>query len=117
MQRGPVRRDVGLPVGADLAERLGGQVVAGRGQDEPARAARRFRGVSSGGEQVGQFGQLRAVLVAKAVTGAVDVAQVLEHTPIGDDEMLVRMPSRMRATILSALSGEEPGDDGVAPAR
>ncbi|MFI0411848.1 hypothetical protein [Actinomadura sp. 3N508] len=57
------------------------------------------------------------VLVAKTVGGAADLAQVLEHTPIGDDEMLVRMPSRMRATILSALLGEDlRDDDGVAAA-
>ncbi|QXJ25879.1 hypothetical protein AGRA3207_007444 [Actinomadura graeca] len=54
------------------------------------------------------------VLVAKKVTDPGDHAQILEHTPIGEDERVVRMPARMRDIILKALLGEEHGDDDGA---
>ena len=39
------------------------------------------------------------------VTEAATLAEVRRHSPVADNESVVRLPARMRATILEALSG------------
>lgn len=39
------------------------------------------------------------------VTEAATLAEVSRHSPVADNESVVRLPARMRATILEALSG------------
>lgn len=39
------------------------------------------------------------------VTDAGTLAEVGRHSPVADNESVVRLPARMRATILEALSG------------
>jgi hypothetical protein len=40
------------------------------------------------------------------VTDPQTLAESANHSPLGDTESLVRLPARMRATILEALSGD-----------
>jgi hypothetical protein len=39
------------------------------------------------------------------VTDSTDLAQVAAHSPIADNETVVRLPARMRAQILEVLNG------------
>jgi hypothetical protein len=56
------------------------------------------------------------VLQGWTVTDAADLAQAAEHSPLGDDETVIRLPARMRDILLRALV-EGRDDDGTAAIR
>jgi hypothetical protein len=53
------------------------------------------------------------VLQGWTITDPADLAQAAEHSPLGDDETVIRLPARMREIVLRALT-EGHDDDGSA---